>query len=134
MPKQNKNRWFEFAEEDKLVAKASLDKEIYNQACFHAHQGVEKMLKGYLAEKNKDIPKTHFIGVLLRLCFAADERFNVLGDRCLKLDNYYIPTRYPDALPGGLREGMPNKEDAREASAVLEEVMILVEKLSGLTG
>ena len=129
MPKQNRNRWFEFAEEDRVVARISLDKEIYNQACFHAHQGVEKMLKGYLAEKNKEIPKTHFIGVLLKLCLAADERFNILGDSCFKLDNYYIPTRYPDALPGGGREGMPNKKDAREALAILEEVTALTEKL-----
>ena len=45
------NNWFEFAKEDLIVAGASLKEEVYNQVCFHAHQGVEKMLKGYLAVK-----------------------------------------------------------------------------------
>lgn len=45
---QEKNNWFEFAKEDLIVAQASLEKDIYNQVCFHSHQGVEKMLKGYL--------------------------------------------------------------------------------------
>ena len=45
-----------------------------------------------------------------------------LPDRCIELDDYYIPTRYPDALPGRLPEGLPKKEDAEEALAALEEV------------
>ncbi|MEI7451008.1 MAG: HEPN domain-containing protein [Desulfomonile sp.] len=32
-----------------------------------------------------------------------------------QMDIYYIPTRYPDALPGSLAEGLPGKEEAEEA-------------------
>jgi len=32
-----------------------------------------------------------------------------------KLDDYYIPTRYPDALPGTLPEGLPEQSDAENA-------------------
>ena len=39
------------------------------------------------------------------------------------LDRFYIPTRYPDALPGGLSEGAPRREDADEALAGAEECM-----------
>ena len=122
------NNWFEFAKEDLIVAQASLEKGIYNQVCFHAHQGVEKMLKGYLAIKGKDIPKTHFISVLLKLCAELDLKFKEMTHICIKLDNYYIPTRYPDALPGILAEGIPEKDDAEEAISVLEEMMDFVIK------
>ena len=125
---REESNWFEFAREDLIVAKASLEKGVYNQACFHSHQGVEKMLKGYLAAKNKDIPKTHFIGVLLKLCAQMDEKFKGLIGRCIKLDDYYIPTRYPDALPGALAESLPTKEDAEEALLILEEAIDFVKK------
>lgn len=125
---RERNKWLEFAKEDLVVARLSLEKGIYNQVCFHSHQGVEKMLKGYLAAKDKDVPKTHFIGVLLRLCAQIDQRFKKMIDRCIKLDDYYIPTRYPDALPGRLPEGLPEKKDAEEALSVLEEIMDFVQK------
>ncbi len=122
------NNWFEFAKEDLIVAHASLEKGVYNQVCFHAHQGAEKMLKGYLAAKGKDVPKTHFIGVLLKLCAKVEQEFKEMINVCIKLDDYYIPTRYPDALPGILAEGMPEKDDAEEAISILEEVMDFVTK------
>ena len=121
------NRWFEFAREDSIVAQASFDKGVYNQVCFHAHQGVEKALKGYLADRERDIPKTHFIGVLLKLCVEIDGDFEKMVERCIILDDYYIPTRYPDALPGSFPEGMPDKEDALKAMAILKEAMDFVE-------
>lgn len=31
------------------------------------------------------------------------------------LDRFYIPTRYPDAIPGSLEDGLPNREDAQDA-------------------
>jgi HEPN domain-containing protein len=34
-----------------------------------------------------------------------------------QLDIFYIPTRYPDALPGSLADGLPGKEDAEESIA-----------------
>jgi HEPN domain-containing protein len=51
----------------------------------------------------------------------ADLRSDLVG-----LDDFYIPTRYPDALPGVLPEGLPGKAEAEEAlilaRAVLERV------------
>jgi len=39
------------------------------------------------------------------------------------LDRFYIPTRYPDALPGSLAEGMPNEADALEALVLVRQIM-----------
>ena len=123
---KEQNRWFEFADEDYIVAQASLERKIYNQVCFHSHQGIEKLLKGYLFTKNKNIPRTHFIGVLLKLCVKINKKFSEMIDRCIKLDDYYIPTRYPDALPGSLPDGLPAKEDAEESLSILEEMRDLI--------
>lgn len=122
------NNWFRFAQEDLKVAKLSFEEKIYNQACFHSQQGVEKMLKGFLKIKDKNIPKVHSLAQLLTLCVEIDIGFENLRTACVKLDDYYIPTRYPDALPGMLPEGMPSEDDARKAVSILEEVMDFVDK------
>jgi len=122
------NNWFDFAHDDLVVAEASFKKKIYNQVCFHCQQGVEKMLKGFLKSKKQNIPKIHFLEELIELCSNIDHKFKSLKSRCSILDRYYIPTRYPDALPGILPEGLPQKEDAEEALETLRKIMDFVEK------
>ena len=39
-----------------------------------------------------------------------------------------IPTRYPDAIPGMLPEGLPQKKDAEEALETLRKIMDFVKK------
>lgn len=46
----------------------------------------------------------------------------------LILDRFYITTRYPDALPGILPEGLPSEENAREAFNTAEEVLEIARK------
>lgn len=122
------SNWFEFAEEDLTVAKAARNERVFNLACFHAQQGVEKMLKGYLSINDRDIPKIHSIVKLLTLCAQIDRDFETISETCINLDDYYIPTRYPDALPGMSPEGMPDDDDAEEAISSLEQVMDFVTK------
>ena len=45
------------------------------------------------------------------------------------LDAFYIPSRYPDTLPGMKAEGMPGKDDAREAIEAAETIFNLVKSL-----
>lgn len=120
------NNWFEFAKQDLKMAEIGLNEKFYNQACFHCQQAVEKFLKGYLITKNKEVPKTHFLDELLNLTIQIDKNFENLRDYCSKLDDYYIPTRYPDALPGTLPEGLPDEKDALEAIVFTKEIMQFV--------
>lgn len=120
------NNWFDFAQQDLRVAEIVLKEKIYTQVCFHCQQAVEKFLKGYLVEKNKDIPKTHFLDELLNLCVHIEGGFEDLRAGCSRLDDYYIPTRYPDALPGVLPEGLPEQKDAEEALSFAKKVMQFV--------
>ena len=120
-------RWLAFAREDLQVAEAVMDEEIYNQVCFHSQQSVKKALKGALVSRDVKPPRTHSITDLLSL-FPADWPAD-LRDELVGLDDFYIPTRYPDALPGSLPYGLPGVDEARESLALAQALLQQVEKL-----
>lgn len=122
------NPWFQLADEDWLMARFALEEGIYNQTCFHAQQGLEKILKGLLHEKKKPIPKTHHLKELLSHCRKYFPKLAPFEEECLLMDRYYIPTRYPDALPGSLPEGLPNLEDAKKALDILDRMRAFMNK------
>ena len=117
------HRWLDFAREDLVLAEVALEKDIFNQACFHAQQGVEKALKGFLRSRQRSVPRTHALSELLAICQGLDNSFRRLEQTCVKLDQYYIPTRYPDALPGMAPEGLPTREDAEGVVTLLREAL-----------
>lgn len=47
-----------------------------------------------------------------------------LHEQVLLLDRFYIPTRYPDALPGSIPEGLPSGAEAREAVDTAEQLRL----------
>jgi HEPN domain-containing protein len=124
-------KWLEFAHEDLRLAEMALGEGITNQTCFHAQQGIEKALKSFLRHHQRSVPKTHVLRELLRLCRRLDGSFEALRDTCIRLDRYYIPTRYPDALPGIAPEGLPTRHDAEEAVALLRQALSWIEAKLG---
>lgn len=114
-------RWIQFAREDLRMAELALEEEIFNQACFHSQQSAEKSLKGLISHQKKTPPRTHLMSDLLRL--LNPNPFAAIRVEILLLDRFYIPTRYPDALPGSLAEGMPDKNDAIGAIATAHELL-----------
>lgn len=125
----DEQRWLNFAREDLRVAELALEEEIFNQVCFHCQQSAEKSLKGLLVRQGKTPPRTHSMADLLRL--LDPNPFEDINVELLLLDRFYIPTRYPDALPGSLPDGMPNKKDATDtlttARQLLERVALLLQ-------
>ncbi|HLA06370.1 MAG TPA: HEPN domain-containing protein [Anaerolineales bacterium] len=107
------DRWLEFARQDFRIAELAMKEGFYNQACFHSEQCVEKVLKAWMVENGKKIPRTHSMADLLTLIPA--DAVGDMSEEILLLDRFYIPTRYPDALPGSLEDGMPDKDEAIEA-------------------
>ena len=106
-------KWLDFAREDLQMANLAMRDSLFNQVCFHAQQAAEKTLKYLLVTAGILPPKTHKLGDLLGLLPVAvpDDLYRKL----LLLDRFYIPTRYPDAVPGSLASGMPDQVDAKEA-------------------
>lgn len=49
-----------------------------------------------------------------------------LDEEIVLLDRFYIPTRYPDALPGTLEDGLPDKEESQEALDLAKKVLEII--------
>jgi HEPN domain-containing protein len=118
-------RWLSFARQDLRVAELALSEDIFNQVCFHAQQCVEKAIKGWLEQQGRMLPGTHRIADLLVL--LPSDLMGDLSNSLRLLDRFYILTRYPDALPGMLAEGMPGHSDALEALDLARRALERVE-------
>ena len=118
--------WLVFARQDLRMAELALTEDIYNQVCFHAQQCVEKAVKGWLEQQGQTPPRTHRMADLLTL--LPPELLGELSDTLGLLDRFYIPTRYPDALPGMLPDGMPGQRDAREALDMARQALECIQR------
>ncbi len=98
-------------------------------ALFHFQQAAEKALKAYLYMKVRsvDVFFTHSVDELSRMAAELDADFKqVLPAKVL--DRYYIPTRYPNALPGGAPSRyFDDPDEARTAMELAEKVIRLAE-------
>ncbi len=108
--------WLEAAGVDLRAAAVLLNEEIFELACFHAQQAVEKALKGPLVERSGTHPKGHSLEQLLSMPEVSEEERRRWRAESRRLDEYYLPTRYPDAMPPGAAAG-PAREHADTALA-----------------
>ena len=122
------SRWLAFAREDLRMAELALAEGIHNQVCFHAQQCGEKAIKAWLERHGHVIPRTHRMADLLAL--LPPDLMEGVADGLRLLDRFYIPTRYPDALPGGALGGLPSTEDAQEALDLARSVLLRIEESS----
>lgn len=123
-------KWLDCAREDLQMAELAMRSCLFNQVCFHAQQAAEKTLKSLIIAAGVLPPKTHKLGDLLGLLPIAIP--SDLRRKLLLLDRYYIPTRYPDALPGTLATGMPHQADADETLSSSRELDMWVMKLPSM--
>lgn len=93
-------KWFNKAENDLLVIKNNITAEEIpvDACCFHAQQAAEKYLKAYLVSKQINFPKTHDLQALLTLCVSINSFFSQINEPVIRLSDYAIAPRYPDAF------------------------------------
>jgi HEPN domain-containing protein len=60
------------------------------------------------------------------MCKEKDRGFSALQRGCEYLSRFYLPARYPDALPGSLAEGLPDLEESEKALNFAKEIMDFV--------
>lgn len=124
-----------FAEEDIRSAEILFGEEIYNQACFHSQQCVEKLLKACLLSHGKHFPKIHSLDELAEECIKAGELSLLQYKSSIAiLTLYYTVTRYPDALIGSLPDRLPNESDAKEAIDTAKSIYDLLVKKIDMKG
>ena len=121
--KEEAMRWFTHAKDEFIDADELRKRGRFYLALFHFQQSVEKAIKAflYLNVKSIEVFYTHSINDLIKIAIDVDTEFNKVVS-VKKLDQYYIPTRYPNGLPGGI----PSRyyDDPKEA----EDAMLLAKK------
>ncbi len=124
MPSPRYRDWIAQARADLAWGRASLESGFNPQACFVAQQTAEKALKALCYFRDFDIVKTHSVR---RITEALGIDGEILEAARL-LDQYYIPTRYPDSLPEGTPQEYFTKQQARLALEYAEKIIAKVEE------
>ncbi len=96
-PRETAIRWFRQAGHDLEIAKR-LEEESPADACYYAEQASQKTLKAFLYFHGSRGQPEHSVVFLAERCAEVDPSFNAFVSHGHILDQYYIPTRYPDAL------------------------------------
>jgi HEPN domain-containing protein len=110
-------KWFKKAESDLLVIKNNLasDEIPIDACCFHSQQAAEKYLKAFLVSRQILFPKTHDLQSLLQLCIESNPSFNHIVEPVIRLTDYAITPRYPDAFDDlTIEDALKAKNDSIE--------------------
>ncbi len=122
---QEGRRWLEQAQADLAAAKWNEQGGFYSVACFWAQQTAERALKAYLYFQGRRRVFGHSVLELVKECARLDPDFDPLAHAAALLDRYYVPTRYPNGLPGGVPAQVYQADEAQEALQLAEKVVTL---------
>lgn len=122
-PSDEAGRWFLQAQRDLDDARYSAAGGRFNLACFLAQQSAEKALKALLYSAGAEAVWGHSVAELCQDVIAIHPDLAPLAMVGGPLDKYYIPTRYPNGLPGGIPSDAFVSVDARTAISMAEQVL-----------
>lgn len=128
--KEEARRWFTQAKDEFNDANDLRIRKRFYLALFHFQQATEKALKAYLYSivPSEEVFFTHSIYELIHLAQEEDKDFARVKD-AVKLDEYYIPTRYPNGLPGGVpSQFYTDPKEAEEAMSLAKKVIEMIER------
>jgi HEPN domain-containing protein len=95
-------RWFRQAENDLAFARVAVRDGFFAQACFIAQQVSEKALKAIAYGLGERAVLGHSLVELVDRLRDRVPELVALREQAGVLDQYYVPTRYPSGLPGGV--------------------------------
>ena len=123
-------RWIKAAKNNLEGAKRDMEEEEHNWACFKAEQAGQLAVKALYRLLGRpawghDIYSL-YTGISELLGQGSEE---LLG--CARyLARLYIPTRYPDALPGGVPSEYFDRSDSEKAIRCAEKILEWVERVA----
>jgi len=127
-PDAEAGRWLKQALRDIDDARYLMAGDRFSLACFVAQQAAEKALKAFLYGAGREMVWGHSVAELCHDAVAHDSAFEALNARGAALDRFYIPTRYPNGLPGGIPADAFLKQDAEFAISVADEIISAVQE------
>jgi HEPN domain-containing protein len=101
----------------------------FAQACFNAQQAAGKALKAFLYARGAEHVLGHSVADLIAECAGLDEALATLQGRVAALDQFYVATRYPNTLPGGIPADAFGQADATRALGMAGEVLEAVKRV-----
>ncbi len=132
-PGAEAERWRRQAANDLAFARVALRERFYAQACFIAQQSAEKAVKAIAYGLGERTVLGHSLVTLIS--WYADRRPELSALRELGgiLDQYYVPTRYPSGLAGGVPFEAFGETQAAAAVDAAARFVELAERADGST-
>jgi len=119
-------RWLAQAKYDLNAADLNRREGFPEVACFLAQQSAEKALKAFLYTRGERPVIGHATHRLVQACAAYEAAFGDFLDACRQLDQYYIPTRYPNGIPEGIPHDVYTPAQAAQAVQLAQSVVDFV--------
>ena len=129
-PKAEAGRWLAQARSELAFARVGLREGFHAQACFHCQQAAGMALKALHYLGGARLVMGHALVELLAPLEEIHPTLASLRGTAARLDQLYIPTRYPNGLPGGVPAEVFTKEQAAEAIA---QATLFIDRAADLT-
>jgi HEPN domain-containing protein len=131
-PEHDGARWLAQARDDLEFARWLLTEDrFFDKGCFVAQQAAEKALKAILYAGGARTVLGHSVHELIgRVMERHPDLAHLRGD-AKQLDRFYIPTRYPNGLPGGTPFESYSRTDLEQALAMTERIVSAAERILG---
>ncbi|HXJ83363.1 MAG TPA: HEPN domain-containing protein [Candidatus Methylomirabilis sp.] len=117
--------WFRQALHDLAHARRAASVGDHDWACFAAQQAAEKALKA-LADRLGGEAWGHSLLVIVTELATAAPEIQALRESAIRLDRYYIPTRYPNGFDSGAPLDYFLDSDSREAIGHAETIIEVI--------
>jgi HEPN domain-containing protein len=129
-------RWLRQAEHDLSIARGHQERGDCSDACFMAEQAAQKALKAFLIGHGHRSVPIHSVAQLAERCTQIDQAFAVHITAGRVLDQYDIPTRYPDVLapPAVPFESYTQEQGTMAVAAAQAIVALAAQNLRPATG
>ena len=117
-PEAEAGRWLAQARDDLDFTRwllAEGEGRFHDKGCFVAQQSAEKAVKACLYALGARSVLGHSVVELIGKAGADVPGLALLGNEARMLDRFYIPTRYPNGLPGGAPFEQFGREDLASA-------------------
>jgi HEPN domain-containing protein len=122
-PREEARRWLAQAENDLSFTEHSIRGGFHAQACFHSQQVAEKAVKAVHYLRGARVVIGHSVDGLLEALETAGLSVKELRPLAAHLDLHYIPTRYPNGLPGNLPFEVYTAAQASDALAAARRIV-----------
>ena len=121
--------WLEQAVHDLRWARHLAESGGHDIACFLSQQVAEKALKALLYHNGDELVLGHSVELLCERVAIYHPELKEACSHWGSLDGFYVPTRYPDALPGSIPARVFGARASASAVSTPDEVVRTVEAI-----